>query len=126
MTLEDLYIQALVFSPCHVSQLNSLFLLDRFPATAVAEPEEPKFNPFMGTGRRLDGKPGKHSIGPVPSATTSAPVSTATTSAQRPTGTPPASSQRPSGKLVFGGSSSNGQAAPSKVSSVGKWVSSAS
>jgi ubiquitin fusion degradation protein 1 len=91
-------------------------------ATAVAEPEEPKFNPFMGTGRRLDGKPGKHSSGPVPSATTSAPVSTATTSAQRPTGTPPASSQRPSGKLVFGGSSSNGQAAPSKVPAVKKEV----
>lgn len=70
------------------------------------EPEEPKFNAFTGTGRRLDGKPGRHSTGSIP-VTTSTTSATTTSSAQRPTGTPPAAAQRLSGKLVFGGGTSN-------------------
>lgn len=80
------------------------------------EPEEPKFNAFTGTGRRLDGKPGRASTGSI-SATTATPTTSATTTtnAQRPTGTPPAGAQRPSGKLVFGGGSSNGAGSSSSA-----------
>lgn len=97
---------------CLVVVLISFLLFIKTDATPP-EPEEPKFNAFTGTGRRLDGKPGRHSTGSIP-VTTSA---TTSSSAQRPTGTPPAGSQRPSGKLVFGGGSSNGagSAAAAKV-----------
>lgn len=94
---------------CPVVILILFLLLIKADATPP-EPEEPKFNAFTGTGRRLDGKPGRHSTGSIPATTpsTTAPSATTTSSAQRPTGTPPAGTQRPSGKLVFGGGSSNG------------------
>ncbi|XP_024387524.1 uncharacterized protein [Physcomitrium patens] len=78
-------------------------------ATPPPEPEEPKFSAFTGTGRRLDGKPGKLSTGSIPSTSSTTPTAT-TSSVQKPTGTPPAGAQRP-GKLVFGGGSSNAPAA---------------
>ncbi|KAG0595198.1 hypothetical protein M758_UG148300 [Ceratodon purpureus] len=62
------------------------------------EPEEPKFNAFTGIGRRLDGKPGRHSTGQYQQQHPR----------QRHQLQPPAGAQRPSGKLVFGGGSSNG------------------
>jgi ubiquitin fusion degradation protein 1 len=90
--------------------------------TAPPEPEEPKFNAFTGTGRRLDGKPGSQFTSSIPATTTSPIVPSAiTASAQRPTGTPPAGAQRPSGKLVFGGGSSNGAGiAAAQISSAKK------
>jgi len=87
------------------------------------EPEEPKFNAFTGTGRRLDGKPGRHSTGSIP-VTTPTTSATTTSSAQRPTGTPPAASQRPSGKLVFGGGSSNGAGSSSSSAAKVCWINS--
>jgi len=99
--------------PCFSPNLFILFV--KTDATSP-EPEEPKFNAFMGTGRRLDGKPGRHSTGSIPQTTPTTSAASAS-SAQRPTGTPPAAAQRPSGKLVFGGGSSNGAgpAAAAKV-----------
>ena len=103
---------SLRFWCCPAVILIYLFLFIDADATPP-EPEEPKFNAFTGTGRRLDGKPGRHSTGSIPATTTSttAPSATTSSSAQRPTGTPPSGSQRPSGKLVFGGGSSNGAGA---------------
>ncbi|KAL3696134.1 hypothetical protein R1sor_010210 [Riccia sorocarpa] len=81
------------------------------------EPEEPKFNAFTGTGRRLDGKPVKTTVSPV-----STPVSAgASSSTKKSVGngasgssapTPSAAPQRPAGKLVFGGGSSGTPKAP--------------
>lgn len=90
---------------CVVVVLICFLLFIKTDATPP-EPEEPKFNAFTGTGRRLDGKPGRHSTGSIP-VTTSTTSATTTSSAQRPTGTPPAAAQRLSGKLVFGGGTSN-------------------
>eukprot|EP00897_Mesotaenium_endlicherianum_P009816 jgi/Mesen1/8863/ME000053S08267 len=89
---------------------------------APAEPEEPKFQAFVGSGRRLDGKPSKLPASPAPvagpssaaaSASTSrasgaAPASAAGAGAAAGGGGAPAAPGRPkaAGKLVFGSSSS--------------------
>lgn len=71
------------------------------------EPMEPKFSAFTGTGRRLDGKPLKYSAVPE----TSSPFS-ASQSVSRKNPVPPVAGSgggpnRPPGKLVFGGGSTN-------------------
>jgi ubiquitin fusion degradation protein 1 len=86
---------------------------------AAPQVEEPKFSFFSGTGRRLDGKPAKHSTPSVPSVTSSTP-SPAVTSSTAPRGpastpVPATTSQRPAGKLVFGSGSGNGDSSTPKV-----------
>ncbi|KAL8129240.1 hypothetical protein V2J09_018395 [Rumex salicifolius] len=78
-----------------------------FKAPAPAEeapPEEPKFNPFSGAGRRLDGKPGKNL--PTPTATSvprEKPLASTSASGQSAAGSSSQSSNRQTqGKLVFG------------------------
>ncbi|KAG6554574.1 hypothetical protein Mapa_003592 [Marchantia paleacea] len=86
-------------------------------AQETPEPEEPKFNAFTGTGRRLDGKPAKLSAGPISAmgasgSTTSASAKKSVGSGASGSGAPaaPAGPQRAAGKLVFGASGSNGTA----------------
>ncbi|KAJ7222678.1 hypothetical protein O6H91_14G080200 [Diphasiastrum complanatum] len=74
------------------------------------ENQEPKFNAFSGTGRRLDGKNVKE---PVPSTSGSRSLPTASSASKVATSSSnasPASSKKPTGKLVFGTSNSNGAA----------------
>eukprot|EP00252_Welwitschia_mirabilis_P009947 TRINITY_DN2290_c0_g2_i3.p1 TRINITY_DN2290_c0_g2~~TRINITY_DN2290_c0_g2_i3.p1 ORF type:complete len:311 (-),score=59.12 TRINITY_DN2290_c0_g2_i3:151-1083(-) len=61
--------------------------------------DEPKFSPFSGVGRRLDGKPLKHSPAPLTSTGSSAQTSNTTTVGSQ-TGSIPTRSR--SGKVVFG------------------------
>ena len=78
--------------------------------------EEPKFNPFTGSGRRLDGKPLKYQPPPVSSSTGSKEKQPAVSGGggQPSTGSSSQSSSRQSqGKLVFG-SNANRSAEPQK------------
>ncbi|KAL4188777.1 hypothetical protein AMTRI_Chr08g203760 [Amborella trichopoda] len=89
------------------------------PAQVEEEPatEEPKFNPFTGVGRRLDGKPLKYSEAPNPSNNAKEKASAITSSKQQPT-VPTSSSgasRQPSGKLVFGANSSHAPKESPKV-----------
>ncbi|OAY67124.1 Ubiquitin fusion degradation protein, partial [Ananas comosus] len=71
-------------------------------AEAVTE-EEPKFTPFTGAGRRLDGKPSKHQTSPVPSPGNQQPRGG--TNGGKPTTSSTSensSSRQTTGKLVFG------------------------
>jgi len=78
-----------------------------------AEPEEPKFSPFTGAGRRLDGKTSKNqtpasslpSKQPQPGAASSAKQTAASTSQT-------STSRQSAGKLVFG---SNANSAPKEA-----------
>lgn len=84
-------------------------------AEAVTE-EEPKFTPFTGAGRRLDGKPSKHQTSPVPfpgnqqprGGTNGGKPTTSSTSEN-------SSSRQTTGKLVFG---SNAVRAPKEAQKV--------
>lgn len=71
----------------------------------VQEPEMPKFNPFTGTGRRLDGKPLKQQTPPLVSAGTTSndPKSDSANGSKNSSG--PVSSRQTSGKLIFGSNS---------------------
>ena len=64
---------------------------------AEVEPEI-KFNPFTGTGRRLDGKQMKDRQPLIPSSTMAVPAGTKDSTAS----TSASSSQQQGGKLVFG------------------------
>ncbi|XP_058098758.1 uncharacterized protein LOC131243415 isoform X2 [Magnolia sinica] len=78
--------------------------VEEVPAEAV-----PSFNPFTGSGRRLDGKPSKHSDTPVASSTPKDQRPEATNSGQPSTGSTSKSNslRQTSGKLVFGSSVSH-------------------
>ncbi|XP_024988100.1 ubiquitin fusion degradation protein 1 homolog isoform X2 [Cynara cardunculus var. scolymus] len=94
------------------------------PAEGEAAPvEEPKFNPFTGSGRRLDGKPLKYQPPPVSSSTGSKekqPAVSGGGGVQPSTGSTSQSSSRQSqGKLVFG-SNANSSADPQKQKEVAK------
>ncbi|KAJ6846142.1 ubiquitin fusion degradation protein 1-like protein [Iris pallida] len=65
-----------------------------------AEPEEPKFSPFTGAGRRLDGKPSKHQA-PVMSSPAKQQQAEAASSSKQSSAAPSQTSQT-TGKLVFG------------------------
>ncbi len=83
--------------------------------------EEPKVNFFTGTGRRLDGKPARHSnsSGSNVTSSTSTPAASSSTAPRGSASTPvpPTTSQRPAGKLVFGSSSGSGASSTPKVGS---------
>lgn len=91
------------------------------PAEDEAAPfEEPKFNPFTGSGRRLDGKPLKYQPPPV-SSSSSTSASTAKQPAVSGGGGKPSSgstsqntSRQSQGKLVFGSGSNRNAAPPQK------------
>ncbi|CAK9867207.1 unnamed protein product [Sphagnum jensenii] len=98
------------------------------PAAPVAAPssqagappvEEPKVNFFTGTGRRLDGKPARHSnsSGSSVTSSTSTPAASSSTAPRGSASTPvpPTTSQRPAGKLVFGSSSGSGASSTPKA-----------
>lgn len=79
------------------------------PSKAAAQGEEtpmetePKFNPFTGSGRRLDGKPAKHEPSPV----SSSPSKDKQPAGQSAAGTTSQTASRQSqGKLVFGSNAS--------------------
>ncbi|GKA54283.1 ubiquitin fusion degradation protein 1 homolog isoform X1 [Tanacetum coccineum] len=80
-------------------------------------PEEPKFNPFTGSGRRLDGKPLKYQPPPVSSPADfkqkQPAVPSAGTSSQ-------SGSRQTQGKLVFGTNANRTAAAPQKQKEVAK------
>ncbi|GJY40394.1 ubiquitin fusion degradation protein 1 homolog isoform X1 [Tanacetum coccineum] len=80
-------------------------------------PEEPKFNPFTGSGRRLDGKPLKYQPPPVSSPADfkqkQPAVPSAGTSSQ-------SGSRQTQGKLVFGSNANRTAAAPQKQKEVAK------
>ncbi|XP_024990444.1 ubiquitin recognition factor in ER-associated degradation protein 1-like isoform X1 [Cynara cardunculus var. scolymus] len=90
----------------------------------AAPVEEPKFNPFTGSGRRLDGKPLKYQPPPVssPSGSKGKQPAVSGSSGQQPsTGSSSQSKSRQSqGKLVFGSNANNQRAAPQKQKEVGK------
>ncbi|KAI3885900.1 hypothetical protein MKX03_002987 [Papaver bracteatum] len=77
-------------------------------ASAVQEPqteEEPKFKPFTGGGRRLDGKPLKNLLSPVSSSTGAKDKRPEPSAAGVPNpaaSTSQTTSRQPQGKLVFG------------------------
>ncbi|AQK60259.1 ubiquitin fusion degradation 1 [Zea mays] len=84
------------------------------PGTDVPAEEEPKFIPFTGSGRRLDGKPSKDKdvLASSPAkrqanATNGVQPSTATTSQG-------SSSRKATGKLVFGSGGNRAEKAPEK------------
>ncbi|KAG2648993.1 hypothetical protein PVAP13_1NG079100 [Panicum virgatum] len=84
------------------------------PTTEAPAEEEPKFIPFTGSGRRLDGKPSKHE-----DALTSSPAkrqANAANSVQPSTATMSqgSSSRKTTGKLVFGSAGSRADKAPEK------------
>lgn len=67
------------------------------------EPEEPKFSPFTGAGRRLDGKPSKQQAPATSYPSKQTPLEAASSSRQPPVSTLQRDSPRQStGKLVFG------------------------
>ncbi|KAH7372805.1 hypothetical protein KP509_17G022000 [Ceratopteris richardii] len=72
------------------------------------EPEEAKFNPFSGVGRRLDGKPSKHpAMSNGLTTNTVSPMQKSKSLEPRPA-TSESKPGRPHGKLVFGGGSTSG------------------
>ena len=94
----------------------SLLIYFLLIAEEAVEESEAKFNPFMGTGRRLDGKQIKDQPPTIPSST----VATAVT-AKDSTASTSTSTQQPGVKLVFGS-----RAAPTdkqKVNSFSPYVS---
>ncbi|KAH9534870.1 hypothetical protein CY35_17G025800 [Sphagnum magellanicum] len=90
------------------------------PSSQAGAPpvEEPKVNFFTGTGRRLDGKPARHSnsSGSNVTSSTSTPAASSSTAPRGSASTPvpPTTSQRPAGKLVFGSSSGSGASSTPK------------
>nr|XP_043632944.1 ubiquitin recognition factor in ER-associated degradation protein 1 [Erigeron canadensis] len=84
------------------------------PAEEQAAPaEEPKFNAFTGSGRRLDGKPIKYQPPPVssPSGSKGKQPAVSSGAGQPSTGSTSQSTSRQSqGKLVFGSNASRGPA----------------
>lgn len=101
-----------VFESCGSQSCPLLFVVH-----AGQEPlaeEEPKFNPFTGTGRRLDGKPLKTQPPPVSS---SAPQDRRSNISGGGTATTSSSSSQSSknqtqGKLVFGSNANRSKDAP--------------
>ncbi|KAK9065164.1 hypothetical protein SSX86_016547 [Deinandra increscens subsp. villosa] len=86
----------------------------------AAAAEEPKFNPFTGSGRRLDGKPLKYQPPPVSTPSGTNGKQAAVSTGQPSSGSSSQSSSRKSqGKLVFG-SNANSSAAPKNQKEVGK------
>jgi ubiquitin fusion degradation protein 1 len=85
-------------------------LLQRADGNTVVE-DEPKFKPFTGSGKRLDGKALKLQASDVPSSSLSAP-SDSNKRGNQQISAPAASgasnySRQKTGKLVFGSSASN-------------------
>ncbi|KAK1407540.1 hypothetical protein QVD17_39158 [Tagetes erecta] len=70
----------------------------------AAPVEEPKFNPFTGSGRRLDGKPLKYQPPPVSSSKEMKPAAAVSRGGSEPS-TSQTSSRQSQGKLVFGSNS---------------------
>lgn len=79
--------------------------------------DEPKFNPFTGAGRRLDGKPLKYEPPPVsssgskdkrPEVTNGKPQSPSASTSQ-------GTSRQSQGKLVFGSNAKGGTTGAQKV-----------
>uniref|UniRef100_A0A0C9RHX0 TSA: Wollemia nobilis Ref_Wollemi_Transcript_19480_1565 transcribed RNA sequence n=1 Tax=Wollemia nobilis TaxID=56998 RepID=A0A0C9RHX0_9CONI len=71
------------------------------------EVAEPKFSPFTGVGRRLDGKPLKYSVAPLTSSGSSDLTKNKSSGSGSSSSATP--QRRPSGKLVFGPSAGNSQ-----------------
>uniref|UniRef100_A0A1D1YEU4 Ubiquitin fusion degradation protein 1 n=1 Tax=Anthurium amnicola TaxID=1678845 RepID=A0A1D1YEU4_9ARAE len=85
--------------------LSSSTPLSKAPAQAqeVADQPEPKFSPFTGIGRRLDGKASQHQGPSASSSTTKIHQTETTVNGEHSTGTIAQSdSRQPTGKLVFG------------------------
>lgn len=88
------------------------------PAAQVEEApaEEPKFNPFTGAGRRLDGKPA--SVKPTPASSSASKEKRPVAANAAGQSASPSSSQGPSrqtqGKLVFGSSANRTPKDPAK------------
>jgi ubiquitin fusion degradation protein 1 len=82
--------------------------------TAEAAVEEPKFTPFTGSGRRLDGKPSKDKD--VLASSPAKRQANANNGVQPSTGSTSqsSSSRKTTGKLVFGSGGSRGDKAPEK------------
>ncbi|XP_077232752.1 uncharacterized protein LOC143870938 [Tasmannia lanceolata] len=85
------------------------------PAQAQEEPakEEPKFSPFTGVGRRLDGKSLKQTVTPVSSSAPKEPQSKSTTGTASTSSSAP--SRQASGKLVFGSNTNQAPKGTQKV-----------
>ncbi|KAL2925126.1 Ubiquitin recognition factor in ER-associated degradation protein 1 [Bienertia sinuspersici] len=96
--------------------------LGKAPAQAEEPPAEtePKFNPFSGVGRRLDGKPAKQVSSPVSTSGSKDKQLALPSKAGQSSGSPSQSTNRQSqGKLVFGPSANStpkeAQKEPAKV-----------
>ena len=90
------------------------------PAVEEALAEEPKFNPFTGVGRRLDGKPMMTQPAPVAAASSSGSKDkkpdTSNGKAQPSMGsTSQATARQSQGKLVFGSNANRAQKDAKKV-----------
>ncbi|KAI3732252.1 hypothetical protein L1987_63454 [Smallanthus sonchifolius] len=95
----------------------SSVLKNKAPKQDDAAPaEEPKFNPFTGSGRRLDGKPLKYHPPPVSTSSGSNGKQPAVSGGGS---TSQSSSRQSQGKLVFG-SNANSSAAPKSQKEVAK------
>ena len=96
---------------------NDHLLLQHTGGDTVVE-DEPKFKPFTGSGKRLDGKASKLQASEVPSSARSVPSDSNKRSNQQTSapGTSGASNstRQKTGKLVFGSSASNNKE-PQKV-----------
>jgi ubiquitin fusion degradation protein 1 len=89
----------------HFSFYQNLYLI--LAAEEVPAETEPKFNPFTGTGRRLDGKPMSYQPPPVSSGSKDKQPAVANDSRQPSLGSISKNTARQSqGKLVFGSNAS--------------------
>ncbi|CAN0890459.1 Ubiquitin recognition factor in ER-associated degradation protein 1 [Linum grandiflorum] len=97
--------------------------LGKAPSQVEETPEEsvPKFNPFTGAGRRLDGKPLPYQPAPISAAPSSKDKSPAAASGSKQPSAPaagssgsPNTSRQAQGKLVFGSNASRTPKAPQK------------
>ncbi|XP_042499679.1 ubiquitin fusion degradation protein 1 homolog [Macadamia integrifolia] len=86
------------------------------PAPVEEAVPEPKFNPFTGAGRRLDGKPLKNQPPPV-SSPTSKNKQVGAANSGPPAVSTSQSTRQPQGKLVFGSTVNHGQKETQKQSS---------
>lgn len=94
----------------NITPMLYLFIIFFCALAGEAVPvEEPKFNPFTGSGRRLDGKPLKYQPPPVSSSSGARENQPAASAGGGQTSTGPAaqsSSRQSQGKLVFGSNAS--------------------
>ncbi|XP_043713528.1 ubiquitin fusion degradation protein 1 homolog [Telopea speciosissima] len=79
------------------------------PAPVEEAVAEPKFNPFTGAGRRLDGKPLKHQSPPVSSPTSKDKQAGAANGGPSAASTSQSTRQSQQGKLVFGSTMNHAQ-----------------